>query len=47
MKKSFFPIVFMMVVAAMSFTSCTSASVDEEISQSVENLESQIKFSGT
>ena len=47
MKKSIIPMVFMMAVSAMSFTSCTSASVDEEISQSVENLESQIKFSGT
>lgn len=39
--------VLMMVVSAMSFTSCTQASTDDTISQSVENLESQIKYSGT
>ena len=47
MKKSIFPIMLMMVVSAMSFTSCTQASTDEEVSQSMENLESQIKYSGT
>ena len=40
-------VLFMMAVAAMSLTSCTQASTDEEVSQSMENLESQIRYSGT